>query len=87
MIKAAAIKVGDKIYEGTRHYKLIEIALNDNPELSRVTYDMQGFITDDGRFINDREEAAKIAYEYGQIKEPKRILFSEDIFKLEVQNE
>lgn len=44
----------------------------------------QGFIDwneerGNGKFIS-REEAAKLAYEYGQIKEPKSELFSEDLW-------
>jgi hypothetical protein len=40
---------------------------------------MQGFVTDTGEFV-DRETASKIAYQSGQIKEPKRILYSEDLW-------
>ena len=39
----------------------------------------QGFMTSIGRFVN-RKEAAKIAYNCGQITEEKVSLFSEDIF-------
>jgi hypothetical protein len=41
----------------------------------------QGFLTDDGRFVS-RQEGAKIAYECGQIKEPKTMLYSEDCIPL-----
>ena len=41
--------------------------------------EVQGFITNTDRFV-DREEACKIAFEYGQIKELKKILFSEDLY-------
>jgi hypothetical protein len=75
MIKAAAIKVGDKVYTGFRHAHIII----DNKFEVIITQEMQGFVTDDDKFIN-REEAAKIAYECGQINKPKRELFSEDIF-------
>lgn len=42
---------------------------------------VQGFLTSRNRFV-DREEAAKIAYERGQLKEGIRVeyLFSEDIY-------
>lgn len=39
----------------------------------------QGFMTSYGRFV-DRHEAAKIAYEAGQIEKPLEVLFSEDVF-------
>lgn len=79
MIKAAAIMINGKIYTDDRHFRIIPVALKDNPNIGLITQEMQGFVTDDGKFV-DREEAAKIAYECGQIKEPKNTLFSEDIF-------
>lgn len=39
----------------------------------------QGFLTSRNRFV-DREEAAKIAFERGQIPEPKKTLYSEDVW-------
>lgn len=48
----------------------------DNPGIT------QGFVTSSGRFV-DREEAAKIALESGQIEElkySKTKLFSEDLY-------
>ena len=41
--------------------------------------DLGGFCTSKGRYV-DREEAAKIALECGQISEEKRLLYSEDIY-------
>ena len=41
--------------------------------------DAQGFYTSLGRFV-DREEAAKIAYNCGQIEQQCRILYSEDLY-------
>lgn len=40
---------------------------------------IQGFITNKGRFVN-REEAAVIAYNCGQIQKPINKLFSEDLY-------
>ena len=40
---------------------------------------VQGFLTSKNRFV-DRAEAAQIALEAKQIKEPKKELFSEDIY-------
>lgn len=39
----------------------------------------QGFVLDDGTFVR-RAAAARIAFEAGQTKEPKKILFSEDLW-------
>lgn len=39
----------------------------------------QGFLTNTNRFI-DRQEAAKIAYEAGQIKEELKTLYSENLY-------
>lgn len=40
---------------------------------------IQGFLTNTNRFV-DRKEAAKIAYEAGQIEREKKYLFSEDVY-------
>jgi hypothetical protein len=79
MIKSAAIKVNNNIYIGHRHFQIIPIALESNPEVTYITQDMQGFVTDNGEFVN-REIAAKIAYECEQIKEAKHKLYSEDLY-------
>ena len=39
----------------------------------------QGFIISLGRYVS-REEAAKLAYESGQVCKPLKYLFSEDVF-------
>jgi hypothetical protein len=39
----------------------------------------QGFLTNTDRFVN-RQEAAQIAFESGQIKEETKRLFSEDLY-------
>lgn len=48
---------------------------NDGKEYKTI----QGFITSCGRFVN-REKAAKIAYESGQIREQVKWLFSEELY-------
>lgn len=40
---------------------------------------IQGFLTSKNRFV-DRQEAAKIAFERGQISEKKKTLYSEDLY-------
>ena len=47
-------------------------------EVSKSPKD-QGFYTSLGRYV-DREEAAKIALNCGQITEQKRLLYSEDLY-------
>ncbi len=39
----------------------------------------EGFLTNKDRFVT-RKEAAKIAYDYGQIKNIKKELYSEDLY-------
>lgn len=46
---------------------------------SEVGENIQGFLTNKNRFV-DREEAAIIAYDAGQIKEELPRLFSEDLY-------
>ena len=55
---------------GRRHHNCISIFVGE--------YE-QGFLTNTNRFV-DREEAAKIAFDYGQIKEETKRLFSEDLY-------
>ena len=65
------------IYCGHRHNNI----LWQGPHISRNPYH-QGFLTNKGRFVS-REEAAKIALEYGQIMELQYSttdLFSEDLY-------
>ena len=68
---------------GFRHPHIIAIqTINKtwlvNKEMG-VTKTEQGFITSHGRYVN-REEAATIAYNSGQIKTKLKKLFSEDVF-------
>ena len=81
-ITAAAIRVGNVIYTGYRHGKILrdicdQAAATDT--MPRITQPMQGFIDALGHFLN-REEAARVAYLAGQIKKPKTCLLSEDIW-------
>lgn len=45
--------------------------------------DSQGFVTSKGRFVN-RMEGAAIAFKSGQISKDTNILFSEDLWCLEI---
>jgi len=83
-IIAAAINERGKIWTGRRHHLIIRAIIIARGAAEGAVYGDQGFLVDDGRFVS-REEAAKIAFEAGQI--PARIpqLFSEDVFKGEVE--
>ena len=68
-ITTAAIRRKDgTVYTGRRHHEII----NSHPKgfFSWMGGSIQGFVTSDGEFVT-REEAAKIAFACGQIKESK----------------
>jgi hypothetical protein len=74
MIIQSAILKDNKIYTGRRHWNIIK----DNSDISFKNC-IQGFVNDKGAFLN-REESAKEAFQCDQIKEKKRVLFSEDLY-------
>ena len=77
MIKEAAIRQDGIVYTGRRHHNIIW----DNVGKVKFHNEEQGFVTDDGKFV-DRIEGARIAIECGQIKElqwPPN-LYSEDLY-------
>ena len=79
-IIAAAIKVDGVIVTEpppARHHDLIHAYGMGGR--CYVPPDRQGFLTSERRFVR-REPAAVIAYEAGQIPEPKHRLFSEDLW-------
>jgi hypothetical protein len=88
-IKCAAIRVKDtgKIYEGRRHYNIMQSVDEDCNRLIKdcsMSAIDQGFVTEDGKFVG-REEALKIAVECGQVKMENKVgnkymLFSEDLY-------
>ena len=78
-IKCAAIKLNDKIITGYRHddcYK--NLAMFKVKEEKWSDY-IQGFVDFNNDF-HTRAEAAIIAFEQGQTKEKKDMLFSEDLY-------
>jgi hypothetical protein len=80
MIKEAAIKTkNEKIHTGRRHCDIIKFAQDFNWPKDYFKNSTQGFIDFNGKFY-DRKKAAEIAFECGQIKEKKDILFSEDLY-------
>lgn len=74
-IVKAAINHKGKIYEGYRHGNIMQEIHEE------VKPDEQGFLTDTGRFVS-RVEAAKIAYEAGQIPNGIYSLDSYQVFPL-----
>lgn len=75
MIREAAVKDRNgRIYNGQRHQDIYRIM----PD-GLVKDSTDGFITSDGSFVT-REEAAKIAFDCGQITEQKDKLISEDLY-------
>lgn len=73
IIKAAIIK-GGTIYTGKRHGDIFP-----QMPIGFLRCAEQGFVTENGEFVN-RNQAAQIAYECGQIPRPKPELFSEDLY-------
>lgn len=83
IIVRAAILKNDIVHvglEGDRHHNIL---INAKGALKGIGFDgrlpVQGFITSRGNFVN-REIAAEIAFNAGQIKEEKRELYSEDLW-------
>lgn len=85
-VVCAAIKFGDLVFIGTRHYSetmLFNMRGYDPIELRSEFGEVQGFIDQNGVFM-DRKEAAIVATEsgqldhYGEVK--PEILFSEDLY-------
>lgn len=72
-IKGAAIKSGDKVYEGTSHFDIV--AKNRNMDLDSAT---SGFVTSTGRFVS-REEALQIHYAGKTPIRERDHLISEDL--------
>jgi len=87
VIKEAAIqRISDgKVWTGRRHGNVIHKIVAELG-IKTVTHEefTQGFITDDGKFV-DRHEAYKIAVEYKQLLRPNDpwappTLMSEDLY-------
>lgn len=80
-IICAAIRVNGKVIMGHRHHCAIRTA-SEMPAFKGMDVDKdQGFVTSAGRYVN-REEAARIAIESGQIERlywPPN-LYSEDLW-------
>lgn len=75
-IKEAAILQDGIIYTGKRHSDIVRKMLADK---IRPKHGGQGFITDEGKFV-DRREAGRIAFESKQIEKPTDLLTSENLY-------
>lgn len=87
MIDKVALRIkptGEIVTRGKydRHHDLLQLR-DENCNFLFAKYldseKEQGFVTDEGRFVG-RSEGADIAYKCGQISNPKRQLYSEDLF-------
>lgn len=84
MITQVAIRYKGKIYSlpaPLRHYHVISVICYDSDRI--VVDDEQGFLDDDGNFLN-RVDALEHALKNNQVKDPDNIragqLFSEDLW-------
>lgn len=78
-IKEAAVEHDGAIWTGRRHCDVFQkIVAELGREAAPIT-GTQGFVTECGKFV-DRKEAARIAFEAGQVKELYPILMSEDLY-------
>lgn len=84
---ASAIKVGDKVYTGRRHFNIFNDAEKHGISRQEMSKGIQGFVhlnedEDDYVFL-DRKEAKALAISTGQVKESEMIsttLTSEDLW-------
>lgn len=76
----AAVKseIGIKIFFGKCHADCFYKGQNMGIRMSGKA-EYQGFLTNKGRYLN-RSEAAKVAFEQGQISRPTSHLISEDLW-------
>lgn len=76
-IKEAAVVHRCQVFTGKRHSDAIRKAVESTG--IKPVIGAQGFVTEDGEFV-DRKSAAVIAFKAGQIAEPKKKLYSEDLY-------
>ena len=76
VIESAAIWNDGIVYKGHRHK---DIVMSQPKHIDIRKGGTEGFITTSGIFL-DRKEAAKLAYEMGQISEPVESLKSEHLY-------
>lgn len=74
----AAIQISGTTWTGKSHASIMSKLRKRYPHLEKITQRQQGFITCNHTFV-DRKQAAKIAFNAGQISKMKEVLFSEDL--------
>ena len=78
-IKEAAIQHEGKVWTGHRHSDVIYKIIAECGKEAAPVRGTQGFVTECGKFLN-RKEAAKVAFESGQMSEDVGCLMSEDLY-------
>jgi hypothetical protein len=78
-IKEAAIMHDGVIWTGRRHHNVIQKIIDELGREAAPVRGTQGFVTECGKFL-DRKEAAKVAFEAGQVPELYTVLMSEDLY-------
>ena len=78
-IKEAAILRNGVIWTGKRHGDVILKIIAECGREAAPVKDIQGFVTECGKFL-DRKEAARVAFEAGQVPELYNVLMSEDLY-------
>jgi hypothetical protein len=78
-VKEAAIMHDGVIWTGRRHSDVIRKIIDQCGREAAPVRGAQGFITECGKFL-DRKDAAKVAFEAGQVPELHPILMSEDLY-------
>jgi hypothetical protein len=78
-IKEAAIIHGGVVWTGRRHHDVIQKIIDELGRKAAPVRGTQGFVTECGKFL-DRKEAAKVAFEAGQVPKLYTVLMSEDLY-------
>lgn len=78
-IKEAAIIHNGVIWTGRRHHNVIQKIIDEFGREAAPVKGKQGFVTECGKFL-DRKEAARVAFEAGQVSKLYPILMSEDLY-------
>lgn len=78
-IKEAAIIHDGVVWTGRRHHNVIKKIVDECGIQAAPVLGEQGFVTECGKFLS-REDAAKVAFEAGQVLILHPILMSEDLY-------
>lgn len=67
------------IWTGRRHHDVIKKIIDELGREAAPIKGTQGFVTECGKFL-DRKDAARVAFEAGQVPELYTVLMSEDLY-------